>query len=383
MPASSSHPGPRSCLSLWVICLYGVLCGALCGDALADPLRMSLVSRVPEGGRPTITFIAEESVSGLSLAMEPGQSADGKSSAESGAQSFREKKLTAGKKVVFRLGSGKLGVTHWHGMLQCEAGGKLWKREIDLSTEVMRKLEIRFDANYHSKHLSVTEHFVEVQLSAPAARGEIQVYADDGSDMGSGSATFSGENTNTWLRLPWEGKSPKTSDSVVLRLAITLYDQDGNSAKIDLYPWAVTVPHEEVNFASGSWDIADNERSKLDESLRRITTVLDRVEKTLLSFAERGITANPPQPKLYVGGHTDTVGGHSENLTLSRNRARSIAGYYRQHGFKLPVFFVGFGERQPRVKTADGVDEARNRRADYTLALESPPLPSALSWQKL
>lgn len=388
MRAPSLPSGPLRCLSLWVVCLYGALCSggaldALCGEALAEPLRMSLTSRVPDGKKPSITFIAEEPVSNFSLALEPGQSADGKPSVESSPQSFREKKLGQGKKVVFQLGSGKVGATHWHGMLQCEAGGKLWKREIDLTTEVVRKLEIGFDTNYHSKHLSVTEHFVEVQLSVPASRGEIQVYADDGSDMGSGSATFSGESTSTWLRLPWEGKSPKTSDSVVLRLAITLYDRDGNSAKIDLYPWAVSVQHEEVNFASNSWDIDESERSKLDESLRRITTVLDRVEKTLLSFAERGIIANPPRPKLYVGGHTDTVGGDSENLTLSRNRSRSIASYYRQHGFKLPIFFVGFGERQPRVKTADGVDEARNRRADYTLALEGPPLPSPLSWQKL
>lgn len=368
--------------ALWVACAFGAM--AAMGDtALADPLRMSLTARVSEGDRPSIAFIADEPVSGLSLALEPSQSADGKPAAESGAQSFHEKRLAAGKKVAFKLGSGKVGATHWHGMLQCEAGGKLWKREIDLNTEVTRSLEIGFDTNYRSKHLSVTEHYVEVTLSAPASRGEIQVYADDGSDMGSGSARFNGEAPRTWLRLPWEGKSPKTSDSVVLRLAITLYDQDGNSAKIDLYPWAVSVPHEEVNFGSGSWDIEEGERGKLDESLRRITTVLDRVERTLLSFAERGIVANPPRPKLYVSGHTDTVGGDSENLTLSRNRARSIATYYRQHGFKLPIFFVGHGERQPRVKTADNTDEARNRRADYTLALEGPPLPPPLTWLKL
>ncbi len=363
------------CLSTTLLLLHSA-------PGLADPLRMSLTSRVSAPDRPTLTFIADESVSNLSLALEPVQSENGKPAAESSPQNLREKKLSPGKKIVFRLGTGKVGATHWHGMLQCEAEGKMWKKEVDLTTEVSRRLEIRYDSNYHSSHLNIDKHYVEVQLSAPASRGEIQVFADDGSDMGSGSATFHDEPASTWLRLPWDGRGPKDPDSVVLRLAITLYDSDGNSAKIDLYPWAVTVPHQEVNFASGSWDVADSERGKLDESLHKINIVLDRVEKTLLSFSERGIIANPPTPKLYVG-HTDTVGGDSENLTLSKNRARAIGAYFHERGFRLPIFFVGFGERQPRVKTADSVDEARNRRADYTLALDAPPLLSGLKWQKL
>jgi hypothetical protein len=171
---------------------------------------------------------------------------------------------------------------------------------------------------------------------------------------------------------------------VVLRLALTLYDSDGNEGKIDLYPWAVSVPHEEVKFASASNEVVDDERGKLDESLHKINVVLDRVERTLMQFADKGIiTTNPPTPKLFVIGHTDTVGGDSENLVLSRNRARAIAAYFRSKGFRLPIFFVGYGERQLRARTADNVDEARNRRADYTLALESPPTINGTTWLKL
>jgi len=344
---------------------------------------MSLTARVTAPDRPTLTFVADEPVSGLTLALEPTPGEGGQRSAESAPQSFKEKRLAAGQKVAVRLGTGKVGTTQWRGMIQCQAEGKLWKREVNLATEVSRRLEIRFDSNFHSSHLNLEKRYVEVQLSATASRGEIQVFADDGSDMGGGTATFQGPAPGTWLRLGWDGKSPKNPDSVVLRLAITLHDTEGNLGKIDLYPWSVSVPHEEVNFASGSWEIGEGERGKLDESIRHIKTVLDRVEATLRSFAERGIAANPPTPKLYVGGHTDTVGGDSDNLTLSKNRARAIAGYFRQHGFHLPVYFVGVGERQPRVKTADNVDEVRNRRADYTLALDPPPLLAGLSWQKL
>jgi hypothetical protein len=39
------------------------------------------------------------------------------------------------------------------------------------------------------------------------------------------------------------------------------------------------------------------------------------------------------------------------------------------------IAFEGLGERSLLVKTADEVDEPRNRRVDYILALEPPALP--------
>lgn len=367
--------------------LWASLCVAVLGLALgtsaahADPLRMGLTSKVSAPDRPTLSLTAEQAVSDLRIDVEPDTS-DGKP-AETSPQSFKEKKLAAGKKVTFPIGSGKTGATRWHGMIQCQVGGKLWKRSIDFETDVSTRLEIRFDPNYYSKHINLAEHYVEVQFSAPASRGEITVTADDGSDVGNGQATFSDEAPGSWLRLSWTPRAAKNPESVVLRLAIKLYDATGNFGTIDLYPWAVSVPHVDVNFETASFEISDGERAKLDESLGKINGVLDRVERTLLSFAERGIVASPPRPKLYVNGHTDTVGGDPENLTLSRNRARAIATYFHTHGFKMPTFFAGCGERQPRIKTPDNTDEARNRRADYTLALESPPLPAGIAWQPL
>lgn len=369
---------PGLCIAALAGCLLGLLYSPL---AAADPLRMGLTAKVSAPDRPTLTLIADEAVSELRLDVEPDKSEG--TPAESAPQSFKEKKLAAGKKVTFSLGSGRTGSTRWHGMLQCMVGGKLWKRSIDFETEVGTRLEIKFDPNYYSKHINLAEHFVEVQLSAPAGRGEITVTADDGSDVGSGQATFSGEPAGSWLRLSWTPKAAKDPESVVLRLALKLYDSAGNFGTIDLYPWAVSVPHVEVNFASASFEIAEAERAKLDESLTKINTVLDRVERTLLSFADRGIVASPPRPKLYVAGHTDTVGGDSDNLTLSKNRARAIAQYFHSRGFRMPTFFAGCGERQLRAKTADNIDDARNRRADYTLALESPPLPPGIAWLSL
>ncbi|MFO0574246.1 MAG: OmpA family protein [Polyangia bacterium] len=364
-----------------------VLGTALAAPAHADPLRLSVTAQVNAPGKPSLTLVADEPLTGLSVALEPeagdpGEASKSVPSGETAAVKVTQKKVAPGQKVVVTLGTGRVGLTHWHGVITCQAGGKLWKREASLDTDVRKGLGIKYDSNYYSPHLNVDQRYVEVQLSEPASKAEIEVYADDGTKVGSGHASFSSTTPDTWLRIPWRGEGAPSADAVVLRLAIKVYDQRDNWASIDLYPWKVEVPHEDIRFDTASSEIPEGERAKLDESLSKINAVLDRVERTLMRFAEKGIlTGPPPRPQLFIAGHTDTVGGDADNLALSRNRARAIAAYFRQHGFRAPASFVGCGERQPRVRTADNVDEARNRRADYTLALQPPPVLQGLSWQ--
>jgi len=354
--------------------------------ALGDPVRFSLKTPVPQPDQPTLTIVADQAISGLSVALvakEP-DPALGAASGESGESKFQAKKLGAGQKATFKLGTGKVGATHWEGMISATAGGQPWKRPVTFDTVLTRTLQIGYDRNYVSPHLNVEKRFVELTLSSPAGRAEMEVFSDEGVKMGEGKAGFAGEAPGTWLRIPWDGTSSAPNESVVLRLSVKLFDKEGASAHINLYPWFVSVPHEDVNFDTGSSEVGDSEKAKLDESLKRITTVLDRVEKTLLKWSEQGVVMGAlPQPMLFVTGHTDTVGGDADNVTLSRSRAKAIATYFRQKGFRMPVYFVGYGERSPRVKTGDNVDEARNRRADYTLTLQPPPTISGTSWTKL
>jgi outer membrane protein OmpA-like peptidoglycan-associated protein len=90
--------------------------------------------------------------------------------------------------------------------------------------------------------------------------------------------------------------------------------------------------------------------------------------------------------RLYILGHTDTVGTTDSNRELSLQRARSIASYLRKHGARLPLFYEGFGEQAPHVVTPDETPEAGNRRAEYILSVEDPTLtnaPFAPQWRKL
>ena len=368
-----------------VVTLLGLFAGPV-AIVHADPIRFSLKTPVPQPDKPQLVVIADQPISDLSvavLAKEP-DPALGSASGESGEFKYQAKKLSAGQKMSFGLGSGKPGATHWEGMISAKVGGAPWKQPVTFDTVLTRTIQIGYDKNYVSPHLNVEKRFVELTLSSPAGHAEIEVFSDEGIKMGEGKASFAGEPAGTWLRIPWEGTSAAPNESVVLRLSVKLFDKDGASGHINLYPWFVSVPHEDVNFETNSWEVRDSEKLKLDESYKRISAVLDRVEKTLLKWAEQGVVLGSlPQPQLFVTGHTDTVGGDNDNVVLSRNRAKAIATYFRQKGFRMPIYFVGYGERTPRVHTGDNVDEIRNRRADYQMMLQPPPTLSGTGWTKL
>ena len=88
---------------------------------------------------------------------------------------------------------------------------------------------------------------------------------------------------------------------------------------------------------------------------------------------------------LYIAGHTDTVGSPTHNFKLSQDRARSIAAWFRKRGVKIPISYEGFGETSLAVKTADNIDEVKNRRADYILSDGPPTLSAAFhpSWKRI
>jgi len=71
---------------------------------------------------------------------------------------------------------------------------------------------------------------------------------------------------------------------------------------------------------------------------------------------------------IHVVGHTDTTGSDSHNQSLSDRRASSVASYLASNG--VPAGRLreeGRGEREPLVRTGDGVKESRNRRVDIII----------------
>jgi outer membrane protein OmpA-like peptidoglycan-associated protein len=218
------------------------------------------------------------------------------------------------------------------------------------------------------KDVDVPGRKLKFTLNHPVAKAHLRVVLDSGKLAIDDDVNFNSEAPGTPLELSW----PAGEGNVML-IDLKGFDPDGFFNGVELSPWQVDIPHEEVNFDTGKWDIRPDQESKLDKSYRLIS---DAVEK----FGQLA------EIKLYVAGHTDTVGTNEHNRSLSLNRARSLCGYFRKRGLRVPIFYEGFGEEALLVGTPDETDEPRNRRAEYIIAIDKPTVahaPFEANWRKL
>jgi outer membrane protein OmpA-like peptidoglycan-associated protein len=215
------------------------------------------------------------------------------------------------------------------------------------------------------------EHRLELKMSRPG-KVQLKVVAESEAVLADEEQDFSGRPPGSLLIVTWT----PSSDAPVARIEIRAYDDQGAWNGV-LSRWFVPIPHEDVNFKTDSAVVEEKEFPKLEAAFAKIGDVIaqDRAH----SHEHRNIT-------LFIGGHTDTVGGAEHNLKLSQDRARSIAAWFRKRGVRVPIAYEGFGETAPAVRTADNVDEPRNRRADYSLS-DEPPIVKTTgfrpSWKKI
>ena len=206
--------------------------------------------------------------------------------------------------------------------------------------------------------VDLANHRLEMRLSQPPADVEIVVTADSGEQLASDRHDFTGHAAGSPLIVTWT----PSSDAPAARIELRAHDTAGGFAGMAIVSWSISIPHEEVVFKTDSAEIMDSERPKLEASLQLISAA---VAKHKDEFGH---------PTLFIAGHTDTVGGNGYNLKLSQARAQSIARWFKSHGLRIAVAYEGFGESALAVKTADNVDEPRNRRVDYILSVEEPAL---------
>jgi outer membrane protein OmpA-like peptidoglycan-associated protein len=73
-------------------------------------------------------------------------------------------------------------------------------------------------------------------------------------------------------------------------------------------------------------------------------------------------------PEILVIGHTDAVGAGQFNDKLSRQRAERVRAELIRRGIAEDSLAVeGRGKHEPRVTTADGIAEAKNRRVEINV----------------
>lgn len=107
--------------------------------------------------------------------------------------------------------------------------------------------------------------------------------------------------------------------------------------------------HFTLYFLEGSTTLAPGSEAVLNQMF---------AELTLRSGAE-----------VQIIGHTDTVGSEADNDRLSLKRATDIRDALVTNNHLSPAITAisGRGERELLVRTADGVNEARNRRVEIVV----------------
>lgn len=324
--------------------------------AFADSINVSLTNKALKGkGMPAVHIEILEPIAGFRLTL----SKDG------------------GKPQEWK-GGGKPGVTRTIELTQPEGTAK-WAGELiinlpngttgtmplEFETELVGPLTLTMDKD---KDVDIPGRKLRFSLNQPIAKVHLKVLMDTGATVVDDDITFNGEPAGTKLEVTW----PEAKGQV-LKVDLRAYAKSGVYNGVELTPWRIDIPHEEVKFASGKWDVSAEEEAKLETSLKLIRDAIDKFGKLA-------------EIKLYIAGHTDTVGPNASNRTLSLNRARSIGQWFRKKGVRIPVRYEGFGEEALFVATNDEQDEPKNRRAEYIIAIDDPTtknVPFQPNWQKL
>ena len=212
--------------------------------------------------------------------------------------------------------------------------------------------------------LDLPARTLSVTLERDASRVDVSIFGPGGAEIG-GAMVPTSARAGESIQVAWAQASGEA-----LKMKLKGYDADGFYAELELNPWKYSIPHEDVVFATGASTIEGTEVPKLQAAMVE-------VENTLAKYGKDVVV------KLFVDGHTDTVGDGGSNQTLSLARAKSIASWFKRAGFPGDIYFAGMGERGLAVQTADNVDEAQNRRAVYTLAATAPTLEGGASWDRL
>jgi outer membrane protein OmpA-like peptidoglycan-associated protein len=75
-----------------------------------------------------------------------------------------------------------------------------------------------------------------------------------------------------------------------------------------------------------------------------------------------------PDTNILIEGHTDDTGTDDHNLTLSKERARSVSSNLATHEVKAARFSIeGYGETQPIVTNDTPEGRQKNRRVDIAV----------------
>ena len=75
-----------------------------------------------------------------------------------------------------------------------------------------------------------------------------------------------------------------------------------------------------------------------------------------------------PKMVIEIAGHTDSIGDHLYNISLSQNRAKAVADYLISNGIdKARTSFKGLGSKQPIASNENEAGRQLNRRVEFLI----------------
>lgn len=271
--------------------------------------------------------------------------------------------LSAGAAYAFDLPVKRPGVVHFQGKLYVRLpSGEKGSLPLSFDVELLGPLEL----SVAPEDVDLERRTLRLSVSRPVERVQVSLTSDQGTPLGTSEhAAEVGEDGKLVVR--WE-----QDEGTVLRIALRVTDEAGYFAGMDLYPWRIEIPHQDVNFPTGEWTIPESEEPKLEAAREELAAAIAKYGRFVDSV------------QVFIAGHTDRVGDEASNQVLSEKRARSIGRWFRRHGLKVRIRYAGCGERLPRVETPDETPEPKNRRAAYIVAIEPPLLGGRpVRWRSL
>jgi MYXO-CTERM domain-containing protein len=320
-----------------------VLAAAL---SMGDPFTYEYAGQTDASGTAYVVIVANENFESLDVTISgDGQTITKSLSMGKGSRKKIEWKQKSGQaKYDLKIKGQGMDADFTFEIVKTAVMGKVGKLKVKSSREDIVK---RHQATYESSFaLSSYEYKIY----------DIQGDIVDSKQVAGADVAAGGTFTITW-----------DSPVEIFMIDVRGEDEFGRFTEYKLVPWAVEIPHTEINFDSGKSDIKPGEVPKLDEAVAVAFHELDGLDRV-----NKAVQANLV-PQLYIVGYTDTVGPTGSNDKLSNSRAKAIAKYFYDQGFWAEIFYAGLGERALRVETDDNVDEVRNRRALYLIGVQKPP----------
>jgi outer membrane protein OmpA-like peptidoglycan-associated protein len=317
--------------------------------ALADDVEVAVDGKVMAGkGKPKLKLKVNKALVRATIKVSDGKGkhVDSRGPAKAGAT------------VSFPLPHTRPGKRTWRGSLDVKfKDGATGSMPLQFQTHVDTLFS--FETTSSPQEIQ-NEHKVTIKVDRACSKIEVEAYGETGELVASQGKEFDNAPAGTPLTVDWI----PSREGPVLQLKVTVYDDSGTHRSGEFFPLLITIPHEEVVFETGKWDIRASEVSKLESALVEAKKVIGRYSK--------GVKVSGKRMRLFVSGHTDSVGSPGSNRKLSWNRARAIGAWFKRNGVGVTVYVRGFGEDHLKVPTPDETDEEQNRRVDYDVSINGP-----------